>query len=176
MNAASEAAEVVQGLQQTTQGIAGASDKAVQGIETARRAEQQALQVGYNRVADGLVDIRKHIERVYQVLAAASREGGDAIDIASRVTKEVTPDDAAKLLRDTVTKIEAAVAQLQRASHDTRNLERDIVMVLRGAKPEPLLDCMDGITAGVRQAGKTALAAKKMAEGAIEGGGEISGN
>jgi len=122
------------------------------------------------------VDIRKHIERVYQVLAAASREGGDAIDIASRVTKEVTPDDAAKLLRDTVTKIEAAVAQLQRASHDTRNLERDIVMVLRGAKPEPLLDCMDGITAGVRQAGKTALAAKKMAEGAIEGGGEISGN
>jgi hypothetical protein len=53
MNAASEAAKVVQGLQQTTQGIAGASDKAVQGIETARRAEQQALQVGYNRVADG---------------------------------------------------------------------------------------------------------------------------
>jgi hypothetical protein len=176
MNATSEAAKVVEGLQQTTQAIGDASNKAVQGMETARRAEQQALQVGYNRVADGLVDIRKHIERVYQVLAAASREVGDAIDVAGRVTKELTPDDAAKLLRDTVIKIEAAVGHLQRASHDTRNIERDVVMVLSGAKPGPLLDCMEGVSGGIRQAGKTALAAKKVAEGAIEGGGEISGN
>lgn len=176
MSAASDAAKVVEGLQHVTRGIGHASDKATQGVETARRAEGQALQVGYNRVAAGLSEIRQRIEQVHEILSAAAREVGDGIAIAGGVTNEMTPEDAAKLMRDTVTKIEAAFGHLQHVDHNVRNLERDIVMVLRGAKPGPLLACMKGITEGLRHASKSGAAAKKLADATVEGGGEISGN
>jgi hypothetical protein len=176
MNAASQAAKVVEGLQQVTNGIGQATDKATQGVETARRAEGQALQVGYNRVAAGLADIRRRIEQLREILSVAGREAVDGVGIASGVTNEMTPEDAAKLMQDTVTKIEASIGHLERANHDVRNIERDVVMVLRGAKPEPLLACMKGVTDGIRHAGKSAIAAKTLAEATLEGGAEISGN
>lgn len=176
MSAASDAPKVVEGLQQVTRGIGHAGDKATQGVETARRAEGQALQVGYNRVAAGLAEIRQRIEQMREIIGVAAREVGDGIGIAGGVTNEMTPEDAAKLMRAVVAKIETAFGHLQHVDHDVRILERDIVMVLRGAKPEPLLACMKGITESLRHASKSGTAAKTLAEATIEGGGEISGN
>jgi hypothetical protein len=176
MSAASEAAKVVSDLQQARSGVARASGKATEAIEGARRAGQQFAELGYRRVHAEMEGIRRRVEQVRQVLAESDKGLGEGIGHAGGVTDELSPEDADKLWGATVGQVDQSLGLLQRVDHEVKNLERDIVIVMKGAKPEYLLSLMSGIKQGLVHARQTGHTAKESAQATAARGKDVSGN
>jgi hypothetical protein len=176
MSAASEAAKVVGDLQQAKAGIAGATAKTTEAAAGAGKASQQFAQLGYRRVAAEMDGIKRRLEQTLAVLAESGKGLDEGIGHAGGVTDELSPEDADKLWHATIGQVDQTVGHLQRIDHEVKNLERDIVIVMRGAKPEYLLSLLAGVKDGLRHAGQTAFKAKETAQATAVQGKDVSGN
>jgi len=176
MSAASGAAKVVGDLQLAKAGIGRAVDKATEAIAGAGRAGGEFAQLGYARVHAEMEGIRRRVEQLLLMLAEASKTLDQGAEYAGGVTDELSAQDADKLWHATIGQVDQATGHLQRAHQHARNVEADIAIVMRGARPEYLLSLLAGVKDGVRQAGETAVRAKETVRAAGVRGTDVSGN
>jgi hypothetical protein len=173
LSAQSQAQQVIASLQ----GEIAYVDKTVatteQAIDLVQRSTQQAIQVGYPRVADGLHQIERRLHQVHQVVHGALGATKNAIGSAEQVTSKTTPEDGEQMLEAVAAEIDGVHKSLLGVNSLIRRIEGDVAEVLRGAKPGPTLDLLEGMRKYVRQAAGEGTKAKEHCKITGESGGQI---
>jgi hypothetical protein len=173
LNAQSQAQQVIACLNGEIAYLEKITATAEQAADLVRRSEQQAIQVGYPRVADGLHQIERRVLQAHEAVHRALGSSKQAIESAGQVTSKTTPEDAAQMLEAVASEIDGIHKSLLGTHSQIRKIEDEVAAVLRGAKPGPTLDLLEGMRTSLRQAASEGTKAKEHCKITGESGGRI---
>jgi len=173
MSAQSQAQQVIASLQGEIAYVEKAVATTEQAIDLVQRSTQQAIQVGYPRVADGLHHIEQRLRQIHQIVHGALGSTKNAIDSAGQISNKTTPEDAEQMLGAVATEIDGVHKSLLGAHSQIRRIEDEVAAVLRGAKPGPTLDLLEGVRKYLSEAARHGTQAKEHCKSTGESGGQI---
>lgn len=175
----SRAEQVIAERQREVKHIQAAGGHAEHAAVIVRRAVDQAVAVGYKRVAENLHHTHGQIGGIREHIAHGRRGVEEAMATADRVSDEATPEDNEKVLIAASGQIDKAHQTLLGAHGQIGQLSRAVAETLRGAKPQPTLAALKELEEELTQAGRAGAKAKENCVATSASGstiGDDSGN